>query len=143
MVATLSGLGDVDAIVISVARLHGTGAIPLAATLVAVAALALAEEFPDPAALFPHTAAGRVITEAGLGEVFRTAESGRRTVRSTDDTDLRELFITRLYEGHLGDGQLLAEFMAPPPRPSRPCVLPAARASAPAAPPARAAAAPR
>ena len=34
----------------------------------AVAALALAEEFPDPAALFPHTAAGRVITEAGLGE---------------------------------------------------------------------------
>lgn len=34
----------------------------------AVAALALAEEFPDPAQLFPHTAAGRLILEAGLGE---------------------------------------------------------------------------
>lgn len=34
----------------------------------AVAALALAEEFADPAALFPHTAAGRAIAEAGLGE---------------------------------------------------------------------------
>lgn len=34
----------------------------------AVAALALAEEFPDPAKLFPHTAAGRTLTEAGLGE---------------------------------------------------------------------------
>jgi 2-phosphosulfolactate phosphatase len=34
----------------------------------AVAALALAEEFPDPAKLFPHTAAGRAIMEAGLGE---------------------------------------------------------------------------
>jgi 2-phosphosulfolactate phosphatase len=34
----------------------------------AVAALALAEEFPDPAKLFPHTAAGRAILDAGLGE---------------------------------------------------------------------------
>jgi 2-phosphosulfolactate phosphatase len=34
----------------------------------AVAALALAEEFPDPAKLFPHTAAGRAIVDAGLGE---------------------------------------------------------------------------
>ena len=34
----------------------------------AVAALALAEEFPDPAKLFPHTAAGRAIVEAGLGD---------------------------------------------------------------------------
>ena len=34
----------------------------------AVAALALAEEFPDPAALFPHTAAGRAIMDAGLGD---------------------------------------------------------------------------
>lgn len=34
----------------------------------AVAALALAEEFADPAQLFPHTAAGRTIAEAGLGE---------------------------------------------------------------------------
>jgi 2-phosphosulfolactate phosphatase len=34
----------------------------------AVAALALAEEFPDPAKLFPHTAAGRGIMEAGLGD---------------------------------------------------------------------------
>ncbi|HLM69534.1 MAG TPA: 2-phosphosulfolactate phosphatase [Longimicrobium sp.] len=34
----------------------------------AVAALALAEEFPDPAALFPHTTAGRAIVDAGLGE---------------------------------------------------------------------------
>lgn len=34
----------------------------------AVAALALAEEFPDPARLFPHTAAGRAIIEAGLGD---------------------------------------------------------------------------
>ncbi|HEX2076563.1 MAG TPA: 2-phosphosulfolactate phosphatase [Longimicrobium sp.] len=34
----------------------------------AVAALALAEEFPDPAKLFPHTAAGRGIMDAGLGE---------------------------------------------------------------------------
>jgi 2-phosphosulfolactate phosphatase len=34
----------------------------------AVAALALAEEFPDPAKLFPHTAAGRNIMDAGLGE---------------------------------------------------------------------------
>jgi 2-phosphosulfolactate phosphatase len=34
----------------------------------AVAALALAEEFADPAKLFPHTAAGRAIVEAGLGE---------------------------------------------------------------------------
>ena len=33
----------------------------------AVAALALAEEFSDPAKLFPHTAAGRAIEEAGLG----------------------------------------------------------------------------
>ena len=34
----------------------------------AVAALSLAEEFPDPAKLFPHTAAGRAIMDAGLGE---------------------------------------------------------------------------
>lgn len=34
----------------------------------AVAALALAEEFPDPAKLFPHTAAGRAILDAGLGD---------------------------------------------------------------------------
>lgn len=34
----------------------------------AAAALALAEEFPDPAALFPHTAAGRAIMDAGLGD---------------------------------------------------------------------------
>jgi 2-phosphosulfolactate phosphatase len=34
----------------------------------AVAALALAEEFPDPAALFPRTSAGRSIADAGLGE---------------------------------------------------------------------------
>ncbi|HVH12327.1 MAG TPA: 2-phosphosulfolactate phosphatase [Longimicrobium sp.] len=34
----------------------------------ATAALALAEEFPDPAALFPHTAAGRAIMDAGLGD---------------------------------------------------------------------------
>jgi 2-phosphosulfolactate phosphatase len=34
----------------------------------ALAALALAEEYPDPAELFPVTAAGRAITEAGLGE---------------------------------------------------------------------------
>lgn len=34
----------------------------------AVAALALAEEFPDPAALFPRTAAGRAIQEAGMAE---------------------------------------------------------------------------
>jgi 2-phosphosulfolactate phosphatase len=34
----------------------------------AVAALALAEEFADPAKLFPHTAAGRAIMEAGLGD---------------------------------------------------------------------------
>jgi 2-phosphosulfolactate phosphatase len=34
----------------------------------AVAALALAEEFPDPAKLFPHTAAGRAIVDAGLGD---------------------------------------------------------------------------
>ena len=34
----------------------------------AVAALALAEEFPDPAKLFPHTAAGRAIADAGLEE---------------------------------------------------------------------------
>jgi len=34
----------------------------------AVAALALAEEFADPAKLFPHTAAGRAIVEAGLGD---------------------------------------------------------------------------
>jgi 2-phosphosulfolactate phosphatase len=34
----------------------------------AVAALALAEEFADPAKLFPLTAAGRAITEAGLGD---------------------------------------------------------------------------
>jgi phosphosulfolactate phosphohydrolase-like enzyme len=34
----------------------------------AVAALALAEEFAEPAKLFPHTAAGRAIAEAGLGE---------------------------------------------------------------------------
>jgi 2-phosphosulfolactate phosphatase len=34
----------------------------------AVAALALAEEFADPATLFPVTAAGRAIVEAGLGE---------------------------------------------------------------------------
>jgi 2-phosphosulfolactate phosphatase len=34
----------------------------------AVAALALAEEFADPAKLFPHTAAGRAILDAGLGE---------------------------------------------------------------------------
>jgi 2-phosphosulfolactate phosphatase len=34
----------------------------------AIAALALAEEFPDPAKLFPHTAAGRAIVDAGLGE---------------------------------------------------------------------------
>ncbi len=34
----------------------------------AVAALALAEEFPDPATLFPLTAAGRAIAEAGLGD---------------------------------------------------------------------------
>jgi 2-phosphosulfolactate phosphatase len=34
----------------------------------AVAALALAEEFSDPARLFPHTAAGRAIVEAGLGD---------------------------------------------------------------------------
>lgn len=34
----------------------------------AVAALALAEEFSDPAQLFPHTAAGRAIMEAGLAE---------------------------------------------------------------------------
>ena len=33
----------------------------------AVAALALAREFPDPAKLFPTTAAGRAIVEAGLG----------------------------------------------------------------------------
>ena len=33
----------------------------------AVAALTLAEEFPEPAKLFPHTAAGRAIVEAGLG----------------------------------------------------------------------------
>jgi 2-phosphosulfolactate phosphatase len=32
------------------------------------AALALAEEFPDPAQLFPVTAAGRAIIDAGLGE---------------------------------------------------------------------------
>lgn len=34
----------------------------------AVAALALAEEFADPAKLFPLTAAGRAIMEAGLGD---------------------------------------------------------------------------
>jgi 2-phosphosulfolactate phosphatase len=34
----------------------------------AVAAMALAEEFPDPAKLFPQTAAGRAIVEAGLGD---------------------------------------------------------------------------
>ena len=34
----------------------------------AVAALALAEEFPDPAQLFPRTAAGRAIADAGLGD---------------------------------------------------------------------------
>jgi 2-phosphosulfolactate phosphatase len=34
----------------------------------AVAALALAEEFADPAKLFPLTAAGRAIVEAGLGD---------------------------------------------------------------------------
>jgi 2-phosphosulfolactate phosphatase len=34
----------------------------------ATAALALAEEFADPAKLFPHTAAGRAIAEAGLGD---------------------------------------------------------------------------
>ncbi|HEX6038367.1 2-phosphosulfolactate phosphatase [Longimicrobium sp.] len=34
----------------------------------AVAALALAEEFADPATLFPLTAAGRAIVEAGLGD---------------------------------------------------------------------------
>ena len=34
----------------------------------AVAAMALAEAFPDPAALFPRTAAGRAIVEAGLGD---------------------------------------------------------------------------
>jgi 2-phosphosulfolactate phosphatase len=34
----------------------------------AVAALALAEEFPDPATLFPRTTAGRTIVDAGLGE---------------------------------------------------------------------------
>ena len=34
----------------------------------AVAALALAEEFPEPAELFPRTAAGRAIQEAGMGE---------------------------------------------------------------------------
>jgi phosphosulfolactate phosphohydrolase-like enzyme len=34
----------------------------------AVAALALAEEFADPAKLFPHTAAGRAIVDAGLGD---------------------------------------------------------------------------
>lgn len=34
----------------------------------AVAALALAEEFPDPAKLFPHTTAGRAIMDAGLGK---------------------------------------------------------------------------
>lgn len=34
----------------------------------ATAALALAEEFPDPVALFPHTAAGRAIVDAGLGD---------------------------------------------------------------------------
>lgn len=34
----------------------------------AAAALALAEEFADPAKLFPHTAAGRAIADAGLGE---------------------------------------------------------------------------
>lgn len=33
----------------------------------AVAALALAEEFSDPARLFPHTAAGRAIMDADLG----------------------------------------------------------------------------
>lgn len=34
----------------------------------AVAALALAEEFADPAKLFPHTAAGRAIVDAGLAD---------------------------------------------------------------------------
>jgi phosphosulfolactate phosphohydrolase-like enzyme len=34
----------------------------------ALAALALAEEYPDPAKLFPVTAAGRSILEAGLGD---------------------------------------------------------------------------
>lgn len=34
----------------------------------ALAALALAEEYPDPAKLFPLTAAGRAIVEAGLGD---------------------------------------------------------------------------
>ena len=34
----------------------------------AVAALALAEEFSDPARLFPRTAAGRNLMEAGLGD---------------------------------------------------------------------------
>jgi 2-phosphosulfolactate phosphatase len=34
----------------------------------AVAAMALAEEFPDPAKLFPHTAAGRALVDAGLGD---------------------------------------------------------------------------
>lgn len=34
----------------------------------AVAALALAEEFSDPATLFPRTSAGRAIVEAGLGD---------------------------------------------------------------------------
>jgi 2-phosphosulfolactate phosphatase len=45
----------------------------------AVAAIALAERFPDPAALFPTTAAGRAIVEAGLGADL--AFCARRDIR--------------------------------------------------------------
>lgn len=62
----------------------------------AIAALALADRFPDPAALFPETAAGRAIQEAGLGTDL--AFCARRDIRKVVPV-LQERQITLLGAG--------------------------------------------